>query len=141
MATGAFLHGTNAHTAAQGLLYISATQNYRDEDVWRVVPAIRGEVESLMVNDIVNSDYGDLPYGSAVENYELVWNRWLSGPGTYKYYEGGEVPRPGQITAENIARVVYERLEEPVNAAGSARLLRVRIHETRRNSFVYGEVK
>ena len=66
--------------------------------------AIRGEVESLMVNDIVNSDYGDLPYGSAVENYELVWNRWLSGPGTYKYYEGGEVPRPGQITAESIAR-------------------------------------
>ena len=44
-------------------------------------------------------------------------------------------------TAENIARVVYERLEEPVAAAGSARLLHVRVHETRKNSFVYGELR
>ncbi len=44
-------------------------------------------------------------------------------------------------TAENIARVVYERLEDPVALAGRARLLRVRVHETRKNSFVYGEVR
>nr|MDJ0847825.1 6-carboxytetrahydropterin synthase [Myxococcota bacterium] len=44
-------------------------------------------------------------------------------------------------TAENIARVVYERLENPVALAGRARLLRVRVHETRKNSFVHGEVR
>ena len=42
-------------------------------------------------------------------------------------------------TAENIARVVYEQLEEPLAAEGPVRLLRVRVVETRRNSFVYGE--
>ncbi len=65
--------------------------------------AIRGEVESLMVNDIINSDYGDLPATSALDNYELVWGRWQSGPETYRYYEGGEVPRPDQVTAEMLA--------------------------------------
>lgn len=64
--------------------------------------AIRGEVESLMVNDIINSDYGDLPVGSAVENYGLVWDRWLSGPGTYKYV-AGEVPHLDEITPEDLA--------------------------------------
>jgi 6-pyruvoyltetrahydropterin/6-carboxytetrahydropterin synthase len=41
-------------------------------------------------------------------------------------------------TAENIARVVYDRLEAPVSAAGGARLARVRVLETRKNTFVYG---
>jgi 6-pyruvoyltetrahydropterin/6-carboxytetrahydropterin synthase len=41
-------------------------------------------------------------------------------------------------TAENIARVVFEQLAPPVSASG-ARLLRVRILETHRNSFEYGE--
>ena len=43
-------------------------------------------------------------------------------------------------TAENVARVIYERLAGPVAAAGSARLVRVRVQETRKNSFVYGEM-
>ena len=42
-------------------------------------------------------------------------------------------------TAENIAIVVHRRLEEPVAAAGSARLARVRVLETRKNFFVYGD--
>jgi len=42
-------------------------------------------------------------------------------------------------TAENIARVVFDELAGPIAAAGSARLRRVRIVETRRNSFVYGD--
>lgn len=41
-------------------------------------------------------------------------------------------------TAENIARVVYHRLEEPVSSAGGARLARIRVLETRKNTFVYG---
>jgi len=44
-------------------------------------------------------------------------------------------------TAENVARVVFEQLAEPVAASGAARLARVRIVETRRNSFVYGEME
>jgi 6-pyruvoyltetrahydropterin/6-carboxytetrahydropterin synthase len=42
-------------------------------------------------------------------------------------------------TAENIARAIYRELEAPVAAAGSASLARVRVTETRKNSFVYGE--
>jgi len=42
-------------------------------------------------------------------------------------------------TAENIARAIYRELDAPVAAAGSARLARVRVTETRKNSFVYGE--
>ncbi len=42
-------------------------------------------------------------------------------------------------TAENIVRVVHERLAGPISASGSARLARVRVLETRKNTFVYGE--
>lgn len=42
-------------------------------------------------------------------------------------------------TAENIARVVHARLAGAVSASGSARLARVRVLETRKNAFVYGE--
>ncbi|NNL67498.1 MAG: 6-carboxytetrahydropterin synthase [Myxococcales bacterium] len=44
-------------------------------------------------------------------------------------------------TAENIAAAVHERLEGAVAAAGSARLVRVRVHETRKNSFTHGEME
>ena len=44
-------------------------------------------------------------------------------------------------TAENIARVVFEELAGAISAGGAARLRRVRVLETRRNSFVYGEVE
>jgi 6-pyruvoyltetrahydropterin/6-carboxytetrahydropterin synthase len=44
-------------------------------------------------------------------------------------------------TAENIARAIYERLEAAVAAAGSAHLLSIRVQETRRNSFSYGELR
>jgi 6-pyruvoyltetrahydropterin/6-carboxytetrahydropterin synthase len=42
-------------------------------------------------------------------------------------------------TAENIAIAVHEELAEPIAAAGSARLVHVRIVETPRNFFDYGE--
>ena len=42
-------------------------------------------------------------------------------------------------TAENIAIVVHEELAAPIAAAGAARLVHVRIVETPRNSFDYGE--
>ena len=44
-------------------------------------------------------------------------------------------------TAENLARTIYDRLEGALAAADSARLVQVRVNETRRNSFVYGELR
>lgn len=42
-------------------------------------------------------------------------------------------------TAENVARLIHERLEGPVAHEGGARLLRVHVQETRRNGFEYGD--
>lgn len=42
-------------------------------------------------------------------------------------------------TAENIACVIHERMSGPISERTRARLVRVRVIETRRNSFVYGE--
>ena len=42
-------------------------------------------------------------------------------------------------TAEHVARVIYHRLEDPIRDEG-VRLLLVRLRETRRNSFAYGEM-
>jgi 6-pyruvoyltetrahydropterin/6-carboxytetrahydropterin synthase len=42
-------------------------------------------------------------------------------------------------TAENVARVVHERLTGPIERETPARLLRVRIQETRKNGFEYGD--
>jgi 6-pyruvoyltetrahydropterin/6-carboxytetrahydropterin synthase len=41
-------------------------------------------------------------------------------------------------TAENIARVVHDELAAAIAERTGARLVRVRIQETRKNSFVYG---
>ena len=46
----------------------------------------------------------------------------------------GRVP-----TAENIARAIYAELEGPTARVGTARLVGVRVHETRKNSFSYRE--
>ena len=42
-------------------------------------------------------------------------------------------------TAENVARVIHEQLAGPIARGSSARLLRVRIQETRKNGFEYGD--
>ena len=42
-------------------------------------------------------------------------------------------------TAENIALAIQEQLEAPIAEAGAARLARVRVRETRKNSFVTGD--
>ena len=43
-------------------------------------------------------------------------------------------------TAENIADAIFARLEGAIAQAGSVRLRRVRLLETRKNAFVYGEM-
>ena len=42
-------------------------------------------------------------------------------------------------TAENIARAIHGELAPSLAEMGSARLVRIRVHETRKNSFAYGE--
>jgi 6-pyruvoyltetrahydropterin/6-carboxytetrahydropterin synthase len=44
-------------------------------------------------------------------------------------------------TAENLAQVIHGELAPAIESAGTARLARVRVVETRRNSFVYGEME
>ena len=44
-------------------------------------------------------------------------------------------------TAENLARVVHDELAPAIARAGTARLANVRVLETRRNSFVYGDLE
>jgi 6-pyruvoyltetrahydropterin/6-carboxytetrahydropterin synthase len=41
-------------------------------------------------------------------------------------------------TAENIARVIHDELAPAIAARSTAQLVRVRIRETRKNSFVFG---
>jgi 6-pyruvoyltetrahydropterin/6-carboxytetrahydropterin synthase len=42
-------------------------------------------------------------------------------------------------TGENLAQVIHAELAPAIASAGSARLARVRVVETRRNSFCYGD--
>ena len=51
-----------------------------------------------------------------------------------------EIFRDRVPTAENIAEGIFEQLEGPIAQAGSARLRRVRVLETRKNAFIYGEM-
>ena len=44
-------------------------------------------------------------------------------------------------TAENIARVIHDELAPVIGERTGARLVRVRVQETRRNSFAYGVMK
>jgi 6-pyruvoyltetrahydropterin/6-carboxytetrahydropterin synthase len=44
-------------------------------------------------------------------------------------------------TGENLAQVIHAELAPEIERAGTARLARVRVVETRRNSFVYGEME
>jgi 6-pyruvoyltetrahydropterin/6-carboxytetrahydropterin synthase len=44
-------------------------------------------------------------------------------------------------TAENLARAIHQQIAEPVAARSNARVVRIRVQETRRNSFVYGEME
>jgi 6-pyruvoyltetrahydropterin/6-carboxytetrahydropterin synthase len=44
-------------------------------------------------------------------------------------------------TAENIARVIHDELAPAIGERTGARLVRVRVQETRRNSFVYGAMQ
>ena len=73
---------------------------------------VRGQLDSLVAERVV----------------ARVGHCLLNGDSLFE----GRVP-----TAENIARAIYGELEAPVAGAGAARLVRVRVHETRKNSVTY----
>jgi 6-pyruvoyltetrahydropterin/6-carboxytetrahydropterin synthase len=52
-----------------------------------------------------------------------------------------EIFRDRVPTAENLAVAIFAQLEAPIAQAGSARLRRVRVLETRKNAFIYGEMR
>jgi len=70
----------------------------------------------------------------------VVEERVLSRFG-YRLLNDDEHFREQVPTAENIAVAIFSRLEGPIAQAGSARLRRVRLLETRKNAFVYGETQ
>ena len=44
-------------------------------------------------------------------------------------------------TAENISRVIHQELAPAIRARSTAQLVRVRLRETRKNSFIYGAME
>ena len=58
----------------------------------------------------------------------------------YRMLNDDELFRDRVPTAEHLAGAIFARLEGPIAKAGSARLRRVRVLETRKSAFVYGEV-
>jgi 6-pyruvoyltetrahydropterin/6-carboxytetrahydropterin synthase len=70
----------------------------------------------------------------------LVRDRVLRRFG-HRLLNDDELFRERVPTAENLAETIYQRLEAPIAKEGRARLLRVRVLETRRNFFSYGETR
>jgi mono/diheme cytochrome c family protein len=71
--------------------------------------AVRGEVERLLAATAASEGY--LPPASVLENYELVWNRWLDSANNYTWFDG-EVPK---ATPETIAHGKELFQSEPAN--------------------------
>lgn len=69
---------------------------------------------------------------------DAVVEEWVLARFSHRMLNDDELFAERVPTAENIARVLYERLERPIAETGGARLARVRVLETRRNTFVYG---
>jgi 6-pyruvoyltetrahydropterin/6-carboxytetrahydropterin synthase len=70
----------------------------------------------------------------------LVEERVLSRFG-HRMLNDDELFRDRVPTAENLAGAIFARLEGPIFQAGSARLRRVRVLETPRNAFIYGDTR
>ena len=59
----------------------------------------------------------------------------------HRYLNDDAVFRELVPTAENISRVIHQELAAAIPARSTAHLVRVRVHETRKNSFVYGAME
>ncbi len=76
----------------------------------------------------------------APELLDRIFDERIGARFSRRLLNDDELFREHVPTAENLARAIYDRLEAPLAEAGSARHVRVRINETRRNSFVDGEL-
>lgn len=65
--------------------------------------SMRGQAEWLMALEAVDSDGGTLPPDAVTEIYNDLWDSWVDAEEGYVYYDG-EVPHPGDMTAERVAR-------------------------------------
>ena len=75
-----------------------------------------------------------------LERLDALFDERVRGPFSHRMLNelspfAGRVP-----TAENIAVVIHEQLAEGVSCCGDAHLARVRVVETARNSFEYGDL-
>jgi 6-pyruvoyltetrahydropterin/6-carboxytetrahydropterin synthase len=75
----------------------------------------------------------------APERLDQLVDRFVLGPLAHTDLSRSPLFAERVSTAENVARVLYDQLAGPVAEEGRARLLRIRVQETRRNAFEYGD--
>ena len=73
------------------------------------------------------------------DRLDALVDRYVLGPLAHTDISRHPLFAERVTTAENVARVLHEQLAGPIAETGSARLLRIRVQETRRNGFEYGE--
>ena len=74
------------------------------------------------------------------ERLDAIFDERVRERFSHSMLNDDELFRERVPTAENLAITIHDRLREVVEEQTSARLLRVRVIETRRNSFAYGEM-
>ena len=103
-------------------------------------PAGHGHDYGLEVSVTGNIQAGSGRIAEPEQIDEIVRERVLERFG-FRLLNGDPAFSEVVPTAENIARVIHDELEAPLADVCGARLVRVRLHETRRNSFAYGELR
>lgn len=63
---------------------------------------IRGQVETWLVGETVDSDMGILTPAEPLKSYDEIWKRWLAAESNYVAHDV-TVPRPEEMTPERIA--------------------------------------
>jgi len=75
------------------------------------------------------------------EQLDAIFERFVAARFAHRSLNADPAFAERVPTAENLAQVIHAELAPAIERAGTARLARVRVVETRRNSFVYGEME
>ena len=75
------------------------------------------------------------------ELLDAIFDERIHSRFAYRTLNQDEVFSARVPTAENIAAVIHDELAPSIAGRSTARLVRVRIRETRKNSFVYGAMQ
>jgi 6-pyruvoyltetrahydropterin/6-carboxytetrahydropterin synthase len=73
------------------------------------------------------------------ERLDAIFEEKIAGRYSHKLLNGCEAFDALVPTTENFARIVYQDLAPAIEREGTARLVRVRLTETPRNFFEYGD--